>query len=56
VPKPGTTSGGVGENRADVRREIADRLAFLGEFRVAVVKAREGVVVARAVRGLLADP
>ena len=49
-------SGGVGENREDVRRAIADRLDFLGEVRVEVVPAREDVVVARAVRELLADP
>jgi acetate kinase len=47
-------SGGVGENREDVRRAVADRLGFLGAFRVAVVPAREDLVVARAVRELLA--
>jgi acetate kinase len=47
-------SGGVGENRDDVRRAVAERLRFLGDFRVAVVSAREDVVIARAVRGLLA--
>lgn len=46
-------SGGVGENRADVRRAIADRLAHLGEFRVEVVEAREDLVIAHAVRQLL---
>jgi acetate kinase len=46
-------SGGVGENREDVRRAIVDRLRFLGDFRVEVVPAREDVVIARAVRGLL---
>ena len=49
-------SGGVGENREDVRREIASRLSYLGELRVEVVHAREDVVVARAVRALLANP
>ena len=49
-------SGGVGENREDVRRAIADRLGFLGDLRVEVVPAREDIVVARAVRELLADP
>jgi acetate kinase len=49
-------SGGVGENREDVREAIADRLAFLGTFDVHVVPAREDVVVARAVRRLLGDP
>ena len=48
-------SGGVGENRDDVRRAIADRLGFLGDFRVVVLPAREDAVVARAVRELLAD-
>jgi acetate kinase len=46
-------SGGVGENRADVRDAVAGRLRFLGDFRVAVVAAREDVMVARAVRSLL---
>ena len=47
-------SGGVGENRTDVRAAIAARLAFVGTFAVEVVPAREDVVVARAVRALLA--
>ena len=49
-------SGGVGENRADVREAVAGLLAFLGDFRVEVAPAREDVVVARAVRGLLGNP
>jgi acetate kinase len=48
-------SGGVGENREDVRRAIVERLRYLGEFRVEVVEAREDVVIARTVRALL-DP
>ena len=48
-------SGGVGENREDVRRAIVERLRHLGEFRVDVIEAREDVVVARTVRQLL-DP
>jgi acetate kinase len=48
-------SGGVGENRGDVRRAIVQRLGFLGDFRVEVAAAREDVVIARAVRALLAD-
>jgi acetate kinase len=48
-------SGGVGENRADVREAVARRLRFAGSFRVEVVPAREDVIVARAVRALLAD-
>jgi acetate kinase len=46
-------SGGVGENRADVREAIGDRVGFLGEFDVEVVPAREDLVIARAVRALL---
>jgi acetate kinase len=46
-------SGGVGENRADVRDAISRRLAFLGGFGVEVVPAREELVIARAVSGLL---
>jgi acetate kinase len=46
-------SGGIGENRADVREAVAGRLAFLGAFRVEVVPAREELVIARAVRRLL---
>ena len=46
-------SGGVGENRADVREEVAGRLRFLGEFRVEAVAAREELVIAGAVRTLL---
>jgi acetate kinase len=46
-------SGGVGENRADVREAVVGRLRFLGDFAVEVVPAREDVIVARAVRTLL---
>jgi len=46
-------SGGIGENRADVRRAIAGRLGHLGDFRVEVVAPREDVVIARAVRRAL---
>jgi acetate kinase len=49
-------SGGIGENRGDVRDAIAGRLAFLGRFDVAVVPAREDLVIARAVRRLLGNP
>jgi len=48
-------SGGVGENRDDVRQAVTDRLGHLGGFRVEVVPAREDIVIARAVRHLL-DP
>jgi acetate kinase len=47
-------SGGVGENRADVRDAVADRLAFSGWFEVKVVPAREDLVIAAAVRSLVA--
>jgi acetate kinase len=45
-------TAGVGENRADIRDAVAQRLAFLGDFRVEVVPAREELVIARAVRSL----
>ena len=48
-------SGGVGENRDDVRTAIAGRLAFLDDFRVEVVPAREELVIAAAVQALLAS-
>ena len=48
-------SGGIGENRANVRDAVAGRLRFLGGFRVEVVPAREDVVIARAVRAVV-DP
>jgi acetate kinase len=47
-------TGGVGENREDVRDAVAGRLRFAGSFRVEVVPAREDVMVARAVRTVLA--
>ena len=46
-------SGGVGENRTDVTKAIAERLSFLGEFDVKVVPAREELVIAHAVRALV---
>ena len=48
-------SGGVGENRADVREAVARRVRFLGDFTVEVVPAREDVIIARRVRALLAQ-
>jgi acetate kinase len=45
-------SGGVGENRADVREAVVGRLRFLGDFAVEVVPAREELVIARAVQKL----
>jgi acetate kinase len=46
-------SGGVGENREDVRAAVAARLEFLGPIRVEVVPAREELVIAQAVEALL---
>jgi acetate kinase len=46
-------SGGVGENREDVRRAVAGGVSFL-DARVEVVPVREDLVIARAVRNLLA--
>jgi acetate kinase len=47
-------SGGVGENRPDVRKAVADRLAFVGGFRVEVVPAREELIIANAVEEIVA--
>ena len=47
-------TGGVGEGSADVRERIARQLAFLGDFEVTVVPAREELVLAAAVRRVLA--
>jgi acetate kinase len=49
-----TFSGGIGENREDVRAAVAERVGFLGEFRVEVAPAREELVIAEAVERLLA--
>jgi acetate kinase len=46
-------SGGVGENRADVREEVVGRVRFLGDFSVVAVPAREELVIAEAVRELV---
>ena len=46
-------TGGIGEHAADVRQRIVGRVAFLGDFGVEVVPAREELVIARAVRDLL---
>jgi acetate kinase len=46
-------SGGVGENRADVRDAVAKRMRFLGDFTVEAVPAREDAIVARHVRTLV---
>jgi acetate kinase len=46
-------SGGIGEHAAEVRERIVARVRFLGEFRVAIVPAREELVIARAVESVL---
>jgi acetate kinase len=46
-------SGGVGENRADVRDTVAGSLRFAGDFAVEVVSAREELVIASAVEDQL---
>jgi acetate kinase len=46
-------SGGVGENREDVRAAVAERVKFLDKFRVEVVPAREELVIAAAADKLL---
>ena len=46
-------SGGVGENREDVRGAVLKHLGFLGDPSVEVVPAREDLVISRAVRELL---
>jgi acetate kinase len=46
-------SGGVGENRADVREAISERVSFLGEFESKPVSTREDLVIAHEVRNLL---
>jgi acetate kinase len=46
-------SGGLGEHREDIRQAVADRLAFIGPFRVEVVPAREELVLAAGVRAAL---
>jgi acetate kinase len=48
-------SGGIGENREDVRGAVAERLRHLGPFRVEAVRVREDLVAARSVRRLLFD-
>jgi acetate kinase len=47
-------SGGVGENRPDVRDAVAGRLRFLGNFAVEALPAQEDLIIAREVRAALA--
>jgi acetate kinase len=46
-------TGGIGERAVEVRERIVERVRFLGDFRVAVVAAREELVVATETRRLL---
>jgi acetate kinase len=46
-------TGGIGEHSALVRDRVCERLAFLGPFEVRVVRAREELVIARAVEATL---
>ncbi len=48
-------TGGVGENREDVRGAVAARLSFLGLFAIEVVPAREELVIAKATERLLSQ-
>jgi acetate kinase len=47
-------TGGVGEHAAAIREETVARLAFLGEFEVLCIPAREDLEMARQARALLA--
>lgn len=48
-------TAGIGENRADVRAAVTERLRYLGSVPVHVVTAREDVVAARHARTVLAE-
>jgi acetate kinase len=43
-------TGGIGEHSALVRERVGERVRFLGPFGVHVIRAREELVIARAVR------
>jgi acetate kinase len=43
-------TGGIGEHAAHVRQAIVERVRFLGDFRVEVVRAREELVIAAETR------
>ena len=47
-------SGGLGENRADLRDAVVARLRFLGAFRTEAVPAREELVIAAGTEAALA--
>ena len=46
-------TGGIGEHAREVRERIVERVRFLGDFGVAVVEAREELVIAAETRRLL---
>jgi acetate kinase len=46
-------TGGIGENAADIRERIVERIRFLGDFGLEVVPAREELVIAAETRRLL---
>ena len=46
-------TAGIGENRADVRDAVTERLSYLGTFDTDVVPTREDIVVAREVRSVI---
>jgi acetate kinase len=45
-------TGGIGEHATDVRRQIVERVRFIGGFRVEVVPAHEELVIAAETRRL----
>ncbi|HKI91079.1 MAG TPA: hypothetical protein VJ986_02155 [Gaiellaceae bacterium] len=47
-------TGGIGEHATAVRERIVERVRFLGDFRVEVVRAREELVIAAETERLLA--
>jgi acetate kinase len=46
-------AGGIGENNAELRNELAAGLGFLGRFEVAVIPSQEDLQIARITGGLL---
>src|SRR5262245_12199883 len=49
-------TGGIGEHSALVRERVCQRLRFLGDFDVQVVRSREELVIARAVETTIQAP
>jgi acetate kinase len=46
-------TGGIGEHAEDVRRQVVERVRFLGDFAVEVIPSREELVIAGETRRLL---